>query len=213
MKRVLIIGAGDLGQQIAHYVSESSEYEIVGYVDDWANVGDIRRGYPVLGCIDETANLYQQGRYDELLIGIGYKHFDTRKQIFDRFYSIIPFATYIHPSCYIDTTSKIGAGVIILPKCIVDFEAILEDNVFIYSGSVIGHNVIIGSHSVISLSVTVGGFSVIEQSSFLGLGVCVRDNIRIAQNTFIGAGSNVINNIDDNNGIYVGNPARWIKQQ
>ena len=51
MKRVLIIGAGDLGQQIAHYVSESTEHTIVGYVDDWANAGDIRRGYPVLGLI------------------------------------------------------------------------------------------------------------------------------------------------------------------
>lgn len=212
MKRVLIIGAGDLGQQIAHYVSESSEHKVIGYVDDWANVGDIRRGYPILGCVKDIEMLYHKGVFDELLIGIGYKHFDARKQLFDQYKSIIPFATYLHPSSYIDSTSRIGSGVIVLPGCVVDCEAVLQDNVFIYSGCVIGHNTQIGAHSIISLSVTTGGFSEIGESCFLGIKTCICDNIVIANHTFLGAGANVIKNILDEFGVYVGNPARYIRE-
>lgn len=212
MKRVLIIGAGDLGQQIAHYVSESTEHTIVGYVDDWANTGDIRRGYPVLGCVEDTEMLYHQGVFDELLIGIGYKHFETRKLIFDKYKSIIPFATYLHPSSHIDSTSKIGSGIVVLPGCVIDYGAVLRDNLFIYSGCVIGHNTQIGAHSIISLSVTTGGFSQIGESCFLGLKTCICDNITISNHTFLGACANVITDISDENGVYVGNPARYIRE-
>lgn len=212
MKRVLIIGAGDLGQQIAHYVSESTEHTIVGYVDDWANAGDIRRGYPVLGCVEDTEMLYHQGVFDELLIGIGYKHFEARKQIFDKYKSIIPFATYLHPSSHIDSTSRIGSGVVVLPGCVVDYEAVLQDNLFVYSGCVMGHNTQIGAHSIISLSVTMGGFSQVGDMCFLGIKTCISDNVVIANHTFLGAGSNVIKDISEENGVYVGNPARYIRE-
>lgn len=212
MKRVLIIGAGDLGQQIAHYVSESTEHTIVGYVDDWANAGDIRRGYPVLGCVEDTEMLYHQGVFDELLIGIGYKHFEVRKQIFDKYKSIIPFATYFHPSSHIDSTSKVGSGIVVLPGCVIDYGVVLQDNLFIYSGCVIGHNTQIGAHSIISLSVTTGGFSQVGESCFLGLKTCICDNITVSNHTFLGACANVIKDISDENGVYVGNPARYIKE-
>lgn len=212
MKRVLIIGAGELGQQIAHYLSESAEHTIVGYVDDWANTGDIFCGYPVLGCIKDTEMLYHQRVFDELLIGIGYKHFNVRKQLFDQYKSIIPFATYLHSSSYIDSTSRIGSGVVVLPGCVIDYEAVLQDNLFVYSGCVIGHNTQIGAHSILSLSVTTGGFSQVGDSCFLGLKTCVSDNVIIANHTFCGAGTNVIKDILVENGVWVGNPARYIRE-
>lgn len=211
MKRILIIGAGDLGQQIAHYVSESSEYKIIGYVDDWANVGDVRRGYPVLGSIEDTEYFYQQGEYDELLIGIGYKHFDTRKQLFERFHSIIPFATYIHPNCVIDRTAKIGEGVVILSNCIVNLDAEIGDNVFMYNGCMIGFASRICSHSFCSLSVIIGGHTYVGEKCFCGMGSTIIDSVRVENCNFIGARSNVVKNITSTNGIYVGNPARLLR--
>ena len=213
MKRVLIIGAGDLGQQIAHYVSESTEHTIVGYVDDWANAGDIRRGYPVLGCVEDTEMLYHQGIFDELLIGIGYKHFDARKQLFDRYKSIIPFATYIHQNCVVDRTAKIGKGVVMLSNCVVNLDAEIGDNVFLYNGCLIGFDSKICSHSFLSLSVIIGGHSHVGEKCFVGLGTKIIDNVTINDNNLIGAGSNVIQSITEPNGVYAGNPARLIRQK
>lgn len=213
MKRVLIIGAGDLGQQIAHYVSESTEHTIVGYVDDWANAGDIRRGYPVLGCVEDTEMLYHQDVFDELLIGIGYKHFDARKQLFDRYKSIIPFATYIHQNCVVDRTAKIGKGVVMLSNCVVNLDAEIGDNVFLYNGCLIGFDSKICSHSFLSLSVIIGGHSHVGEKCFVGLGTKIIDNVTINDNNLIGAGSNVIQSITEPNGVYAGNPARLIRQK
>ena len=213
MKRVLIIGAGDLGQQIAHYVSESTEHTIVGYVDDWAHIGDIRRGYPVLGCVEDTEMLYHQDVFDELLIGIGYKHFDARKQLFDRYKSIIPFATYIHQNCVVDRTAKIGKGVVMLSNCVVNLDAEIGDNVFLYNGCLIGFDSKICSHSFLSLSVIIGGYSHVGEKCFVGLGTKIIDNVTINDNNLIGAGSNVIQRITEPNGVYAGNPARLIRQK
>lgn len=213
MKRVLIIGAGDLGQQIAHYVSESTEHTIVGYVDDWANAGDIRRGYPVLGYVEDTEMLYHQNVFDELLIGIGYKHFDARKQLFDRYKSVIPFATYIHQNCVVDRTAKIGKGVVMLSNCVVNLDAEIGDNVFLYNGCLIGFDSKICSHSFLSLSVIIGGHSHVGEKCFVGLGTKIIDNVTINDNNLIGAGSNVIQSITEPNGVYAGNPARLIRQK
>lgn len=212
MTRILIIGAGDLGQQIAHYISTSEIFSIVGYVDDFGKIGEVRKGYEILGTIKDIELLYSQNIFDELLIGIGYNHFITRKKIFDNYNNVIPFATYIHPTCVIDSTAKIGKGVIILPRCIIDMEVVIHDNVFIYSGTVIGHNSQVGAHSIISLSATTGGFSTIGKSCFIGIGTCVRDNITIANHTFIGSGANVIKNIIQEDCVYVGNPARFMRK-
>lgn len=213
MKRVLIIGAGDLGQQIAHYVSESTEHTIVGYVDDWANAGDIRRGYPVLGCVEDTEMLYHQDVFDELLIGVGYKHFDARKQLFDRYKSVIPFATYIHQNCVVDRTAKIGKGVVMLSNNVISMDAYIGDNVFMYSGSRIGNGSIVNSHCIFSLSVLTGGYSKIEEQCFCGMGSTIIDSVRVEKNNFIGARTNVVKNITGTNGVWAGNPARLIRRR
>ena len=212
MKRILIIGAGDLGQQIAHYVSDSIEFKVMGYVDDWAVKGELRNDFPVLGKIDDIEELYDQSIFDELLMGIGYKHFGKRKDLFEKYRGKIPFATYIHPSCYVDNAAQIGQGVIILPRCVVDVQSIINDNAFIYSGTVIGHNSTIGFNSILSLSVTIGGFSCIGESCFIGLGSTIKDDVNIAHDVFIGSGSNVIESIT-RTGVYVGNPAKYLRDK
>lgn len=211
MKRVAIIGAGDLGQQIAQYISHSDAYKVVGFFDDFGVIGELRNGAPILGNITQIEVLFKKGVFDELLIGIGYKHFEIRKNLFEKYSSIIPFATFIHPTCYVDDSSKIGKGTIILPRAIIDYNAIVQDNVFIYSGTVVGHNTTIQSHSILSLSVVVGGFATIGKSCFIGLGSLIIDNIRIANSTFLGIGTNVISNIEEENGVYVGNPAKYLR--
>ena len=54
MKRIAIIGAGDLGQQIAHYISHSDAYKVVGFFDDFGVVGELRNGVPILGNITKN---------------------------------------------------------------------------------------------------------------------------------------------------------------
>ena len=73
MKRILIAGAGDLGRLVADKILEHRElgYQIVGFVDDRA-AGDHLgyRGLPLLGTIDEAAEITAREGIDHLYVAL-----------------------------------------------------------------------------------------------------------------------------------------------
>lgn len=212
MKRLVIIGAGELGQQIAHFVTVDQQFNFIGYVDDWQEKGTIINGKPVLGSINNLSKLYSDGAFDEVLIGVGYKHLKFRKALYDRFYGEIPFATFIHSSCYVDPTAEIGEGAVIYPKCIIDKNTHIKNNVLLNWGTGIGHDSILEEHSFFAPRATLAGCTKIGEMCFIGAGAVIIDHISIANSTLIGGGAIVVENITKPQGIYVGNPARFLKK-
>ena len=213
MKKIVIIGAGDLGQQIDHFVTTDNQFEVIGFVDDWQTKGSLANGKPVMGRIDDLPALYDKKLFDEVLIGIGYKHFEFRKSIYNRFKETIPFASFVHSSCYVDPTAKIGKGVVIYPRCIIDRNAQIDDNVFINWGTGIGHDAVLESHSFIAAMVLIAGLAHVGEMCMIGNGTVTIDHIQIADSTTIGGGAVVVKNITEPAGIYVGNPAKYLKKR
>src|SRR3546814_8377069 len=117
-RRLVIIGAGDLGQQIAHYVTTDDGFEVVGFYDDFQKTGSVVNGVIVLGSINEIAEHYSKSLFDELIIGIGYKHLSFIEELYHRFKIHIPLATIVHASCILDPTAIIGEVTYIYPGCI-----------------------------------------------------------------------------------------------
>ena len=96
MERLAIIGAGDLGQLIAHHAFNDKHYSIAGFFDDTKTAGEEIGGIKVLGGTADVERLYKSGSFDCMMIGIGYKHMSIRKKIFVNFYPLIPFGSIIH---------------------------------------------------------------------------------------------------------------------
>jgi len=213
MKRLVIIGAGDLGQQIAHFVTTDCQFDVVGFVDDWQVKGSAVNGIPVLGCIDDLLSVYQNGVFDETLIGVGYKHFQFRKSLYEKYKGSVPFATFVHSSCYVDPTAEIGRGVVVYPRCIVDKNVFIKDNVIVDFGSGIGHDSVIGPHSFLAPMAHLAGLVHVGEMCMVGVGSTVIDHIQIADSTTVGGGTVVVKNINNPNGVYVGNPARFLKSR
>jgi Undecaprenyl-phosphate glucose phosphotransferase len=73
LKRILIAGAGELGRLVADKIIEHRElgYQIIGFVDDRA-FGDHLgyRGLPLLGTIDEAAEIARQETIDHLYVAL-----------------------------------------------------------------------------------------------------------------------------------------------
>ena len=65
MKKLAIIGAGDLGQQITNQVIQDQQYEVVGYFDDFRKIGEVVHGIAVLGGIEDVQGLYDQGVFEQ----------------------------------------------------------------------------------------------------------------------------------------------------
>jgi sugar O-acyltransferase (sialic acid O-acetyltransferase NeuD family) len=209
MTRLAIIGSGDLGLQIAYHAIACG-YKVIGFFDDYANPGSSKSGLPVLGKVENVVSVFEQGVFDSLMIGIGYKHLQARGVIFNKFKGKIPYATLIHPSSYVDPNCRIGEGSFIYPGCKLDMNVVLGDNVLLNIGCVIAHDSVIGENSFLGPSVSVAGFVTVENSVNLGIGTVVIDNVRIAAGVRTGGGAVVVDTLIEP-GLYAGVPAKMKK--
>jgi len=101
---------------------------------------------------------------------------------------------------------------------IADNNLILEDNtlqpftpignnVVLWSGNHIGHHSTIDDTVFFTSHVVMSGHCHIKKGSFVGVNACIRDGVTIGENCIIGMGSVVTKNTD-NNGTYIGSPAK-----
>jgi Undecaprenyl-phosphate glucose phosphotransferase len=74
LKRVLVVGSGDLGRMVADRILDHSElgFKLVGFVDDQAALSDTigYRGLPVLGPISETPQVCQNEQVDDIYVAL-----------------------------------------------------------------------------------------------------------------------------------------------
>lgn len=212
MKKLAIIGAGHLGQLIAHHTMLNQELEVSGFYDDFQTKGRFVGSGKILGEIDDIEKDFGEGIFDQLIIGIGYKHPKLRKMLYETFKNRIPFANIIHQRAIVDPSVEMGEGNVILAGSVLDMCVRLENNVFINPGCIISHDSIIASHSFLAPSVNIAGFVSIGASCFLGIDTTIIDHIEICDGVQTGASCTVTKAIIEK-GVYVGNPAQKIKKE
>lgn len=210
MRRLAIIGAGDLGVQLAHLARATGDYEPTGFFDDSRTAGDAVGGIPVLGNVEAIAATHARDGFDCLVVAIGYRHMRVRQELHRRFAPTIPFATLVHPSAIVDPTCTLGEGAAIYAGCVLDMGVRVGANALLNAGCVIAHHSEVGSGCFLSPAVSLAGFVSVSPGSVLGIGTVVIDNIRIAAGTRTGAGAVVTRDIDAP-GLYLGVPARFAK--
>ncbi len=209
MKTLAILGAGELGVQIAHYALTDNHYTRVVFFDDSSNQNDVN-SIPIIGKSHDLEKAFKEKRFDELIIGIGYKHLTAKKVLFEKFKTIIPFGKIIHSSAWVDSTTIIEDGCVIYPRCTLDAKTIVKANTILNIGCTIGHDSIISSHCFLSPRVAVAGFVSVNELCNIGINATIIDNICIKSKTQIGAGAVVIKSIDKGS-LHVGNPAKEIR--
>ncbi len=208
-KKLAIIGSGHLGQQIAHYAISDNHYEKIVFFDDFSTETAIN-GFEILGNSDAIEEEFKNLSFDEIIIGIGYKHLKIRKQLFERFINLIPFGKIIHSTSWVDKTAKIKEGCVIYPCCCIDAHAVINQNTILNISCSVAHDTHVGKHCFLSPRVALAGFITIGEMCIIGINTTVIDNINIVSNTQLGGGSVVIKDIEDS-GLYVGNPIRFIR--
>ena len=208
MKKIAIIGSGHLARQIAVLANQTGQFKVVGFIDQSVEVTS--GNHSIIGTDEDVLNLYGSGQIDCLSIGIGYAHFQLREKIYNCFARQVPFATIIHPTCYIDESVQIGEGCIIYPGCTVGMNSVIEDNVLLNTAVVVCHDDLIQKHSYISPACNIAGEVKIGSRCMIDIGTTVIDHISICEDVLIGGGSVVISDITTP-GTYVGTPTRKIK--
>jgi sugar O-acyltransferase (sialic acid O-acetyltransferase NeuD family) len=201
---VLIVGAGDLGEQFEHFISNYSNDTVIGWVDDTKQKGDTIRGKTVFGRIESIDTIGIS--YDYIAVAIGYFHLEFKAELIKEFQNkSIPLYTFIHPTAYVDCSSIIGEGAFIYPNATLDQGVTIKDGTIVNNNTVISHDSQIGSSSFLSPSVTISGNVSIGNKCFIGSGSIIKDSVQICDNTQLGAGTLLLQSIDQP-GKYVGGP-------
>lgn len=207
MQRLAIIGSGDLGQLIAHHAVCDAHYQFAGFFDDFRKIGESVGCGLILGGIAEVEQLYRDGIFDCLMIGVGYKHPEFRKQCCEDLGRKIPLGKLVHSSCVIDPSVSIGDGAVLLPGCVLDSGVVVEENSLLNTGCIVAHDTRVGKHSFLGPGVVLAGFITIGEGCFIGVGTTVIDNIIIGPQVQTGGGAVVTRNLSEP-GLYVGVPAK-----
>lgn len=210
MKKLAIIGSGDLGQQIAHHCKADNQFDLVGFFDDFKSTDESVNNLPILGGLNDILTCYNSDKFDFILIGIGYKHMDFRTKLYNELKDKIPFAKFIHSSCHIDPSAEISEGCVLFPGCLLDQHVQLAPNCLLNVNCSISHHSTIGAHSFLSPRVAIAGFVSVEAGCIIGINSTIIDNISIASGTQIGGAGIVIKDIIKQ-GLYVGHPVRFIR--
>lgn len=209
MKTLAILGAGELGQQLAYFALSGNHYNKVVFFDDYAKDKTVN-GFSVLGKINALKKSFIEKKFDEVIIGIGYKYLNIRKELYDLYSKEIPFGKIIHSSAWVDPLSIIENGTVVYPGCVIDAKAVVKANTIINIACTISHNSEIGEHCFLSPRVAIAGFVKINECCFIGINATIIDNINIVEYTQLGGGTVVVKSIEKS-GLYVGNPAKFIR--
>jgi sugar O-acyltransferase (sialic acid O-acetyltransferase NeuD family) len=197
MKRVVIVGAGAHGREVAEILRHRAQTEgrvlIAGFIDDdrslWRSTID---ELPVLG--DWT--WFEGVNRDEIAVVCSSGFSETRKQIASRAESYaLTFASAISPLAYLSPRAAIGEGVVIYPNATVCRGSSIGNHVLINAGSVVSHDDKLGAYVTLNPGVHLAGNVSVGEGSYLGMGSNVIQGVSIGAWATVGAGAAVISDL------------------
>jgi sugar O-acyltransferase (sialic acid O-acetyltransferase NeuD family) len=179
VKRVLIIGAGRLGQAAADILLRTRKttqaVEPAGFVDDEpALLGWQYLGVTVLGGVAAMANI----PHDEVLIALGDNaaRFRLHEQLAR---SGEKLATARHSDAVVARDAVVGPGTIICARSVVGPRVVIGANSILHSGCCIAHGGRLGKHVSIGSAAYLAGEVVVEDGARVGADVTILARRRV----------------------------------
>jgi sugar O-acyltransferase (sialic acid O-acetyltransferase NeuD family) len=184
-KRLLILGAGGHGRAVAD-LAEECGWEVVGFTD---------RAMPsdrpeIFGSDDEVVTLFEAGRFDAAVVGVGNTALVRRSEIFRLLREWrISAPQLIHPRAVVSRSCRVGEGSVVFPGSVLGAEVEIGGNAVIYSGVVAEHSCRIGDHAYLSPGVVLSGMVTVEEGAFLGAGAVILPGLTIGARAMVAAGA------------------------
>ena len=208
MKRIVIIGAGGHGREVADILKGQDQTEVIGFIDENSELhGSDFDGVPVLGdwsWIDD-----QQKSDIAVVCAVGLPQ--VRRRLTKRAESLgLRFADAISPLAYISPSAHLGEGVMVFPHCAINAGAFVESHSVLNVAATVSHDTKIGRYTTINPGVHIGGNVSIGEGCYIGIGAKVIHGQSIGEWSVVGAGAVVTTDLPANV-TAVGVPAKIIK--
>lgn len=208
MARIVVVGAGGHGREIADVVMACREagedVELLGFVDDDERLHGVRfLRAPVLGPIE-----WLSGRATEIeaVLGIGAPR--IKQAVAERVRGLgIPFRHLVHPRASLTRWVRLSEGVVITAGCVLTNEIEVGAHAHVNRCATIGHDCRIGPYCHIAPGAVVSGNVRIEEGCDIGANATILQNLSVGAWTVVGAGAVVTRSLPS--GVTaVGIPAR-----
>lgn len=202
MKDIIIMGAGDLGKDVAWLIErineKTPEWNLLGFTEK----GEMTefQGYPILGTDDEIQN------FGEVFVVCALANTAVRERIIDTLPENAHVATLIDPNAIIHRTAQIGEGSMVFAGAMVGIEAKVGKQCVVLYNAAVNHDVEVGDYTTVYPNATISGRCHVGKYCEIGTGASIIQHVSICDNAKIGVGAAVFTNIK-NPGTTVGNPA------
>jgi sugar O-acyltransferase (sialic acid O-acetyltransferase NeuD family) len=194
-RRIVIFGIGQGSDTARRYFEWDTPHEISGYIVDREFLSQTEfNGRPVVAVDDAIGrfspdehlafvplgsarmNLLRAEKY-QLLKSLGYR-----------------FISYVHGSNRLARHCEIGENCFILENQSVNFDAVIGNNVVMWSGCQIGDRSRIGDHAFLAAHVVLNGDVTIGDYAYLGSNCNISNGVHVGRQSFIGANALITQN-------------------
>lgn len=203
MRKLALLGASGHGKVVAD-VAFAAGWESVTFFDDaWPGTHTTGR-WQVEG--DTAALLHRLSEFDGVFVAIGNCpiRWDKQKTL-ERANACL--ATLVHPSAWVSSYARLGAGTVVMPGAVVNVDAVIGDAGIINTGATVDHDCVLAHAVHVGPGAHLSGNVIVGACSWLGVGAVVRQGATIGSGATIGAGAVVVKPVADNLTV-IGNPAK-----
>jgi sugar O-acyltransferase (sialic acid O-acetyltransferase NeuD family) len=204
---VIIFGTLDTAELAHYYLENDSPYTVVAFTVNKEYIKeDTFKGLPVVP-FEELEQHYPPTEYRLFAPMTGVKMNTLRKKIYEegkaRGYEFISYVSSKATVC----DNEIGDNCFILEDNTLQPFTKIGNNVVMWSGNHIGHHGIIEDHVFFTSHVVLSGHCHVKERAWFGVNATIRDFTTIGEGSLIAMGALITKDTDDN-GFYLGSPAR-----
>jgi sugar O-acyltransferase (sialic acid O-acetyltransferase NeuD family) len=212
LKRVVIIGAGGHGREVAdiirHQAQVNGQIEALGFVDDNRDLrGQSLDGLPVLGDWSWFEGADREGIAVVCAVGSP----EVCRRLVARARALgLSFASVISPLAQVSSFARLGEGMTLFPNVVINAGAFIDSYSILNVAATVSHDATVGRYCNINPGVHLAGNVTIGEGCYMGMSANVIQGRSVGAWSIVGAGAIVIRDLPG--GVTaVGVPAEIIK--
>lgn len=197
--KIVIIGAGSTGMQVADIVMENRHFRLSGFVgspEEKKRLGGsaVYGNVPFLGDHSVLPKL-KDGDVSGFIVAIGDLR-DREAAFYEGLQAGLTPVNAISDRAIINPTVSIDNGVVISPGVILAHGAQLGSNIILAPGAIVNANASIGDHCYVHAGAIINTECRVERSVSIGPGAILQSTVQVGKNNAITAGTVVSENIE-----------------
>jgi hypothetical protein len=201
--RLVVYGAGYLGQQIYHHLAAwyGESAEVLGFIDDTKPAGlAVIDGKSTLGALETVRQDPALGpQAARAVFAIGYTSMTARRAALERVVAAgYTLFSVLHPRAVIEPGADPGPGSVVLACAVLDQQVRLGAACFVDIGVRLGAGTVAGANNYFSSGTSTGSRVQIGDDCFFGMDCTLTTDVKLGSNLFVNAKTLVPRDVGSN---------------